>query len=435
MEYIILLAIILSLVSLIVLGVPLAVSLAAVAFSGIVITQGIDGLSVISTITFRTVNNYVLTPIPLFIFMGELLIFSGISKTAFDVAYKWLGRLPGGLAVAGNESCALFAAISGSSPATTATVGLVSIPEMLKRGYDKGLATGSLAAGGALGVLIPPSILMIIYGVAAEQSVGQLFMAGLIPGIMLDIMMSLYIIGRCSLNPELGPRARAISWADTLISTWKLLPIFLLLLLILGTIYLGIATPTEAGGIGAFGALCLVIIYGKFTWSRLHDALVGTVTTTSFILLLFIAAHYFGYILSYLEIPQTVIRSISGLEISRWWIMIALNIMYIIMGCFMDPASIILITAPIVIPIIQNLGFDLIWFGIVYVVNMEMGNVTPPFGFNLYVLKGIVPKDVSLDDIIRGSLPFIVVQSAALALVMIFPQIILWLPSKMVPMS
>jgi C4-dicarboxylate transporter DctM subunit len=363
--------------------------------------------------------------------MGELLVFTQVSKDAFEVINKWLGRLPGGLAVSGIGACALFAAINGSSPATTATIGLVSVPEMLNRGYNKRLATGSIAAGGALGILIPPSILMIVYGVASGTSVGQLFMAGFIPGIMLAGIMMLYIVIRCRLSPNLAPLSEHVSWSNRLRSTWKILPAILLATLVLSVIYLGIATPTEAGAIGAFGAFLLAIISRRFTWSRMHAALLHTVTTSAFILFIVLGAHFFGYMLSHFGIPQGISETISKWDVSRWWIMIAFNFVYLILGCLMDPTSIILVTGPIVIPIVQNLGFDLVWFGIIFTLNMEMANITPPVGFNLYVMKGIVPENVSLTDIILGSLPFVVLQAAALALIMIFPKIALWLPSMM----
>jgi C4-dicarboxylate transporter DctM subunit len=403
-----------------------------VGVGGTLLVQGPDALSIVGTLTFSTIANYVICPAPLFILMGELLIFSEISKAAFDVAYKWLGRLPGGLAVAGNEACALFASIIGSSPATAATVGLVAVPEMLKRGYDKGLATGSIAAGGALGILIPPSILMVIYAVIAEESVGQLFMAGLIPGIMLDIMMSVYIVGRCIKNPKLGPRVRDVSWADTFKSTWRILPVISLTLLVLGSIYFGICTPTEAGGVGAFGAFCLALFSRKLTFPQFRAGLLGAVATSSFIMFIFLGAHYFGYLLTSLGIPQGLSETIASWHVSRWWIMIAFNVLYLLLGCIIDPAGIVLITGPVVIPIAQSLGFDMVWFGIIIVLNMEMANVTPPFGFNLYVIKGIVPDDVTVGDIIKGSAPFVLIQALAVVIVMVFPQLALWLPSKMI---
>jgi C4-dicarboxylate transporter, DctM subunit len=422
--------VLLPLIILMVLGVPIAMSLAVVGLVGIYLTQGADAMAMASTISFETLSNYVLTCIPLFVLMGELLIVTGISEGAFEATNNWFGRLPGGLGVAGIGCCAIFAAIMGSSPATAATVGVVAVPEMLKRGYDKSLATGSIAAGGALGILIPPSILMIIYGTVAEQSVGQLFMGGFIPGFMLAGMMMLYVVIICTLHPELAPRLENVPFREKMSSLVKVAPAVGLALLVLGVIYLGIATPTEAGSVGAFGALVLGLAYRTLTYRKLVSALKGTIITSTFIMTIMFCASIFSYLLSSMGIPETISSLLVENKLSSWSVMIAVNILYLIMGCFMDPASIVLLTAPIVIPAVRALGFDLVWFGIVIVMNMEMANVTPPFGFNLYVIKGIAPT-VSLAEIIKGVVPFIFIQAAALIIVMIFPRLVLWLPSTM----
>lgn len=413
-------------------GIPIAFSMGLVGIVGLLVLLGVNGVGVIGEIAYLRFGSYLLSPLPLFILMGEVLVFSGVSTIAYAAILKWMGFIPGGLAVTAVASCAAFAAISGSSPATTATIGVVAIPEMLERKYDKSLATGCVSAGGALGILIPPSLLMIIYGVVAEQSVAHLFMGGFIPGFILTGLMILYIITRCSLKPSLGPRGASFSWREKVRSTPHLLPVVILAGVVLGAIYSGIATPTEAAGLGLFGALVSAAIFRKLTWQNLRQAAIQAATINAFIITIFLGASILCLLLSCLYVPQSLCIWISSLGVSHWWILTGIMVMYMILGCLMDPGGILLLTAPIVIPIAISLGWDLIWLGILITINMEMANITPPVGFNLYIMKGIVGEAVSLADIFYGIWPFVVCQACVLALVAVFPQLALWLPSTMV---
>ena len=420
-----------ALVFLIFLGVPIAFSLGFIALVLGVTLVGPKILPLFGSLAYGKINSFVIVAVPLFIFMAELIIASGVARDAFDTLYKWLGAVPGGLAAAAQAGCALFAAVCGASTATTAVIGGMAVPEMLERGYDKRLTTGSIAAGGALGVLIPPSLLMIIYGVLAEASVGQLFIGGIIPGLLLMSLFIIYAVTRCVINPSLGPPVRGISWADRFGSLWRILPLMSLAIFMFVAIYTGIATPTEVAGIGAFVSLLIILSYRKLNWHTMKEAFFKTAQTTCFILWILVAAAAFGYVLSYLQVPQQLVARIATAEVSPYVILIGINLMLFVLGCIMDPAAIIMVTIPILAPLVESLGFDLVWFGVMFVVNMELAEITPPLGLNLYVMKAVSPPEIELGDIVRGALPFMLLDVIALALVIIFPQLILWLPSTM----
>jgi len=412
-------------------GVPIAFSL---GFLGIVLAAilwGPKGMYLFGTIAFGKVNSFALVAVPLFILMADIILYSGISDDAFDMLHKWVGSIPGGLAVASELGCTFFAAVCGASTATTATIGLIAVPEMRKRNYDKRLATGCIAAGGALGVLIPPSILMIIYGVLAEESIGKLFIGGIFPGLMLSAMFISYILFRCLRNPSLGPPVTGITWKDRWASLWKVWAILFLAISMLVVIYTGIATPSEVAGVGCFLALVIGLGYRRLTWPNMKKAFFSCARTTTFILWILVAASAFGYVLSYLMIPQQLCAWVATLPVSRYVILAGVNLLLILLGCIMDPGAIIMVSCPILLPLVSALGFDLMWFGVMFVVNMEMAEITPPLGLNLYIMKGIVPPDITLSDILHGALPFMVLDAIGLALVIIFPQIIMWLPSTM----
>jgi tripartite ATP-independent transporter DctM subunit len=414
-------------------GVPIAFSLGFLAMIGLwLLWPGPAPLQVLATTSFSVTANFVLVAVPLFILMAEVVLFSGMSDDAFDAIHKWMGWMPGGLAVSSIGACAAFAAITGSSIANTVTIGLVAVPEMLNRGYDKKLAPGAVAAGGALGILIPPSIVMILYGIMAEESIGKLFFGGFVPGIITAIIFVVYIMIRCAMNPALAPKLPSVSWRDRLGSLWKVWGVVVLALAVLGSIYTGICTPTEAAGIGAAGAFLLAIVYRKLNWTNLRAAILRTAQTTSMILIIFIGGMAFSHVMAFLEIPQNLTAWIGGLPVNRWLIMAMMNFMLLCLGCVIDPGSIVIILTPIFLPVILALGFDPVWFGVVFTMNMEMANITPPLGYNLYVMKGIVPEDVSMADIIRGILPFVALYALTIVIVMVFPQLILWLPNQMI---
>lgn len=420
-----------ALLVLIMIGIPVAFSLGILSLALVLIFLGPNQLIVFSTTAFGQIDNFALVAIPLFIFMAEVILHSGVSTDAFDMLSKWTSRLPGGLAVAAQLTCTLFASVCGASTATAAAVGSIAVPEMMSRGYDKRLTCGSIAAGGALGALIPPSIYMIIYGTLVEESIGQLFMGGVLPGLMLSGMFIAFIIVRCTLRPGLAPLAQDVTWADRWRSLYKVWAILFLAAAMLAAIYFGIATPSEIAGVGCFLALAIGFAYRRLTWAALKGAFLSTCRITCFIGWILVAATVFGYILSFLQLPQQLSEWLVAQSASPYLVILGINVLLIFLGCIMDPAGILLVTIPILVPVIKALGFDPVWFGVMFVVNMELAQITPPLGLNLFIIKSISPPEVTLKDILIGAGPFMILDLIGLALVIIFPQIILWLPSTM----
>lgn len=413
-------------------GVPIVYSLGILALGLGWIFIGPKILYLFGTLAFGKVNSFEIVAVPLFIFMAEIIITSGAAKDAFDMLHKWFGFLPGGLLIASQMGCALFAAVCGASTATTAVIGGMAVPEMLKHKYDVRMAVGSIAAGGALGVLIPPSLLLIIYGILAEASIGQLFIGGIIPGIMLAAMRIVYFIVFCSIKPLLGPRTIGITWDQRLKSLWKILPLSFLALFVFVALYTGICTATEVAAAGSFMAMIITAAYRRLTWKNLREAFSKTAQTTCFVLWILVAASAFGYVLSYMQLPQKLTAWAVALQVPPYVIIIYINILLIILGCIMDPGAIIMVTVPILAPLVHSLGYDLVWFGVMFVVNMEVAEITPPLGLNLFVMKAVSPPSVTMKDIIIGSIPFMILDLVGIALVCIYPQLILWLPSKMI---
>ena len=420
-----------ALLVLIMIGIPVAFSLGILSLALVLIFLGPNQLIVFSTTAFGQIDNFALVAIPLFIFMAEVILHSGVSTDAFDMLSKWTSRLPGGLAVAAQLTCTLFASVCGASTATAAAVGSIAVPEMMSRGYDKRLTCGSIAAGGALGALIPPSIYMIIYGTLVEESIGQLFMGGVLPGLMLSGMFIAFIIVRCTLRPGLAPLAQDVTWADRWRSLYKVWAILFLAAAMLAAIYFGIATPSEIAGVGCFLALAIGFAYRRLSWAALKGAFLSTCRITCFIGWILVAATVFGYILSFLQLPQQLSEWLVAQSASPYLVILGINVLLIFLGCIMDPAGILLVTIPILVPVIKALGFDPVWFGVMFVVNMELAQITPPLGLNLFIIKSISPPEVTLKDILIGAGPFMILDLIGLALVIIFPQIILWLPSTM----
>lgn len=419
------------LIFLMLLGVPIAYSLGSLALVMGVTLLGPRILYLFGTIAYGKINSFALVAVPLFILMAEMILVSGAAKDAFDALDKWLSALPAGLAIASQVACTLFAAVCGASTATTAVIGGMAVPEMVDRGYDKRLATGSIAAGGALGVLIPPSILLIIYGIIAEQSIGQLFIGGIIPGIVLTLLRIGYFVSRVVIDPSMAPREREVTWSERIRCLWKIMPLVSLALFMFVALYTGIATPTEVAGVGCFVSIFITAAYGRLSWGTMKEAFVRTARTTCFIMWILVAASSFGYVLSFLRVPQSLVNWALSLEVSPYLILVSVNLLLFFLGCIMDPAAIIMVTVPMLAPLMQALGFDLIWFGVMFVVNMELAEITPPLGLNLYVMKAVAPPGITLNDIIMGSIPFMILDVIGLALVIIWPQLILWLPSTM----
>jgi C4-dicarboxylate transporter, DctM subunit len=375
-------------------------------------------------------KSYNLSVIPLFILMGQFAFISGISTDIYKTVYNWMGHLRGGLAMATVLACAFFAAVSGSSLATGATMGMVAIPEMLKYKYDPRLATGCVAAGGTLGILIPPSIGFVIYGILTEQSIGKLLMAGLLPGVLLSGLFILAIMILCIIKPAMGPRGPVTTWSTrikSLSGTWGML---LLFTVVIGGIYTGMFTPTEAAGIGAFGALCITFIKGKLTISGFTRCLSDTGKMTAFIFLIIIGASVFSYFLALTGLPTTLSEFITGLPLPRGMILFGIILAYLLLGCVMEVYSIMILTLPIIFPIIQALEFDPIWFGVIMVIVLEIGLITPPIGLNVFVLKGAAPG-IPVETIFKGIWPFLIAAVIAMVLITIFPQIALYIPAHM----
>jgi len=412
------------------LGTPIGFCLGFIGVISIVGFLDMKNLYQVAEVTADVSTSLFLCTAPLFILMAEVVAFSGLGDDIYTAAHDWLSWLPGGLAISSIITCTGFAAISGSSPATAATVGLISIPEMIKRGYNRGLAVGSIAVGGTLGILIPPSITMIIYGIITEVSIGKLFIAGIIPGIIISSILCLSIAGAVKINPGLAPNVRGVSWRKRFSSIKRVWAFVILAISVIGSIYAGIATPTESAAIGATFAIGISFLYRRLTIKALRDALLRTVSVTAMVMFLIIGGNILAFLLSTLTIPQYVTEMITSLNASKWMVMLIINFILLMMGCLLDPMAIMVISLPIIFPIVTELGFDPVWFGVVVTINVEMGMITPPVGLNLFVLKATVPN-INMRDIVGGSLPFLVLLVLGLALIMVFPSLATWLPGKM----
>ncbi len=414
------------------LGSPIFVSLGLSGLFGIYLITGIRGLFQLPASIFAQLDSFTLVAIPLFILMGEIIFITGIGKDIYNAFSKWLNKIPGGLAIASIYSCALFGAMSGVSIAGVATIGTMAVPEMLKRKYDKGLSAGSVAAAGALAVLIPPSISFILYGAISGESVGKLFIGGIIPGIVLATMMAAYVYIKVLRNPSLAPREHGeVTFSEKMASLKRLWPVLLLILVVLGTIYTGIATPTEAGAIGVFGAFFIALVYGRLNWETFRSALFKATHVTVVILIILASAYAFSQFLNLIRLPEMVAMWLTNLHLHRMIVMLIIMAVLIVLGCLIDGASLIIVTTPILLPTITALGFSPLWYGILVVLNVEIAVITPPVGLNLYTMKSIVGDQVSLGEIIRGTAPFIIVDILALLLFMFWPELALWLPGKM----
>lgn len=425
--------VLLALLFLLSLGIPIAFTLCGVATLGILFTWGPKGLLLLFNTAYGESTSFLLLAIPLFIFMANQLKFSGMGDDLYEMVYRWMGQISGGLAIGTVAICALFAAMAGISSVATISMGLIALPSMLKRGYHKDLAVGSIAAGGALGILIPPSIIMILYGAMAEVSVGKLFIGGILPGILMCVIFMAYILIRSLFQKSIAPRVqdRYTIKEKVVVLKGVILPVALILL-VLGVIYFGVCTPTEASAVGAFGAMLCALCYGKLTWNNLKQSLWSTIKINAMVFWLIIGAMAFSQFMAYAEIQGLIHETILSLDVSRWLVLIAMQLVFFVLGMFLDPAGIIMLTTPIFVPIITDLGFDPLWFGILFVINMEMAYITPPFGFNLFIMKGIVPSSIDMTDIYRSIIPFVVLQTLCLILVMLFPQLATWLPGLMV---
>jgi len=407
--------------------VAFCMALVGVLGFGYLVSPG-AALNIIIKDFYTVFSSYDLTVVPLFVFMGQILFYSGISRKLYDAGLAWLGHFKGGLAMATVGACACFSAICGSTNATAATMASVALPEMKRLKYRDELATGTVAAGGSLGILIPPSTIFIVYGIMTEQSIGKLFMAGILPGVLLSVLFILAIYIWVSVKPEIAPVAEKQSLKERFRSLKGLIEVFVLFILVMGGLFIGIFTPTEAGAVGALGGLVIPLVSGNLSWRGFLDALYSSTRTTSMILMIVAGATVFGHFLAVSTIPSTLSGWVVGLPLPTWAIMLVVMFFFLIGGCFMDALGMILLTIPIFYPVAIAIGYDPIWFGVVIVLVTELGVITPPVGINVYVVSGIA-RDVPLQVIFKGALPFVFALTAYLVIMLLFPQIALYLPS------
>lgn len=425
-------------------GMPIAFALGASALGFMYFFMPIMNLELLAETLYGELDNFTLLTIPLFIIMGAAIGKTRAAVDLYESAYRWMHKMPGSLGVANVIGCTVFAALCGSSPATCAAIGGMGIPEMRKRGYSDALATGLIAAGGTLGILIPPSITLIIYGLITEQSIGKLFLAGIIPGLLLAFFFAAYVVYKASkeiklANAELAagkgetykaPVAESYSWRERFEVLPRLLPFVALIAIIMYAMYGGIGTPSEIAGIGAFGAMLLVVlVYKCYRWMDVRAIFLGAAKESCMIMMIIAMAFLFTYVMSYLRITQSAAEWLAALEMSKWAYLFWVNVLLLVLGCFLPPVAIILMVTPVILPGIIANGFDPIWFGIVLTINMELGLITPPVGLNLFVIKGISP-DIRNSEILKGVVPFILIMMAFIALLAVFPEIVTYLPNK-----
>lgn len=418
------------------LRLPIGVVLGATGVLGIVGLRGFDvGFGIIKDTPFEFGASWTLTAIPMFLLMGSVAHNSGISSALFRAARLWFGALPGGLAVATNLACAGFAAASGSSVATAAAMGRIAIPEMLKQGYEKGLATGVVASAGTLGSLIPPSILFVLYGIFAEVSIVKLLIAGIFPGLLTAAVYTVMIVTRCTLKPEIAPRLSKEEIAELKPERWRSLmevwPILLLVFAIIGGLFAGIMTPTEAGAAGAFLAFVIAFIQGRLTWNVFRESVLESTSATARIFFVAIGAVIYSKFLTLSGMPNFMGEQLSELALDPLLLVIAASVIYLILGMFLDPLGLLVLTLPVLLPMFEALQLDLVWIGVLIVKYMEIGLLTPPVGFNVYVIKSVVGDEISLETIFRGVTWFLVCEAVVVALLIGFPQISLYLPNAM----
>ncbi|MCW5886845.1 MAG: TRAP transporter large permease subunit [Anaerolineales bacterium] len=413
-------------------GLPIAVALGGVGLIAVALLNPMV-LAGAAHAVWNSTNSYTLVAVPLFILMGNVIQRSELSLRFYRAVVIWLRWLPGGLLHAAIAATGVFSAISGSSVATAATIGAATIPDLKRLGYNMRLSAGTLAAGGTLGILIPPSVALIIYGALAEVSVGKLFLAGVIPGIAYLAMFSFYILVRSLLNPQLAPPVRTgerIPAAERLHSVFDMLPVLLIMILVLLSIYLGWATPTEVAAVGSGISILVGFVLGRLTMDGLRDCITETVRFTSMILFVIVGAQIFSYALFSWNITHLAVEHVLGSNLSPHGVLAIIVGVYLVLGLFIDAISMMILTLGVVYPIITNLGFDPIWFGIVLVILLEIGLISPPVGMNLYTIRAMVPEQ-SLTSVALGSLPFVVILLSGVVILVLFPEIALWLPNAM----
>ncbi len=393
------------------------------------------GLALLSRNIYEVFGSYDLTTIPLFILMGQLGFNSGISKRLYDAGYKFLGSTRGGLAMATVSACTAFGAVCGSSPATAATMATVGLPEMKRYNYDDELATGSVASGGGIGMIMPPSVVLIIYGILTEQSIGALFVAGIFPALLVTLLFIISIYIRCRRNPEQGPPGEKFTWGEKLKALMGLGETLAVFILVIGGIFIGLFTPTEAAAIGAFGVLMIAVIRRQITWEGFIKSLRETLRTSCMVMMLIAGAVIFGKFLAVTRIPFEIAGWVSELNMAPYLVLGVVIMIYFFGGCFMDALAFVTLTVPIFYPVVMELGYDPIWFGVIIVMVTEMGVITPPVGINVYVVygvaKNVLENEIPLEKIFKGIFPFLIAVIIGVIILIMFPKIILYLPNLM----
>jgi tripartite ATP-independent transporter DctM subunit len=419
-------------IALLATGMPIAFALGMTALGFMVAFDGWNSINFVPETVFAGLDDFTLVSLPMFIIMGAAVASSRAGSDLYEALARWLHKVPGSLVISNIGACALFSALTGSSPATCAAIGKMGIPEMRKRGYDADLATGAIAAGGTLGILIPPSITMILYGIASETSIGRLFLAGVIPGLLLTgLFMAWALFLSWKRGTVLIDADRIYSMKEKLELLPKLLPFIVVIVGVVYSLYGGIATPSEAAGVGAM--LCLVMVVIIYRVWRLKDMWLifrDGLRESGMLMLIIGASILFGYMMSSLSVTQSVAEAIGQMQVNKWIVLGAINLMLLVAGMFLPPAAIILMTTPILMPVILAFDFDPIWFGVILTINMELGLITPPVGLNLFVINGITP-DVKLPTILKGALPFMGCMVLAIVILCIFPELATWLPQKL----
>jgi C4-dicarboxylate transporter, DctM subunit len=411
-------------------GLWIALGLATIGFVAMIVKVSAPPSAVLSTSFWSASNSWDLTALPMFIWMGEILFRTRLAEDLFHGLAPWLARLPGRLLHVNVVGCAIFAAVSGSSAATCATIGRITLPELIKRKYDEQMAIGTLAGSATLGLLIPPSIIMIVYGAATDQSIARLFIAGVIPGIMLALLFMGYVAGWALANPARMPTAEpAIPFLKRVAATRRIIPVTLLIVGVIGSIYSGIASATEAAVVGVGLALLLSWLTGSLSRQSFGEALIGATVTSCMITFILAGAAFLTVAMGFTGIPRALAEWIGSLGLSQWQLLFALTVFFIILGCFLDGISMVVLTTSVIMPLVERAGFDLIWFGIYLVLVVEMAQITPPVGFNLFVLQGLTGRSIFV--IGAYAIPLFLLMCVAVAIITVFPQVVLWLPSTM----
>lgn len=411
-------------------GLWVAISLLGVGVVALSVFTSTPAEMVLGTSVWGSLSSWALAPLPLFIWMGEILFHSRLSEDMFKGLSPWLRRLPGGLLHVNVLGSGIFAAVSGSSAATCATVGRMSYPELTERGYFDRMIIGTLAGSGTLGLLIPPSIMLIVYGISAQVSIARLFMAAMLPGLLLVVLFAGYVVVWSLLNRDKVPAAEpATTFADKLRGSGRLIPVIVLIVAVIGSIYAGIATPSEAAAIGVLGALLLSAVTGTLTWASFRDSLRAATRTSCMIGFILAGAAVLTTAMGYINLPSDLAQWIAGMQLSAYALLAALMVLFLVLGCFLDGISVVVLTTTVVLPMVQGAGIDLLWFGVFLVIAVEMAQITPPVGFNLFVLQGLTGRDIL--SVAVAAIPFFLILLLAAAIITVFPAIVTWLPKTM----